>query len=111
MIVNSQAESDERKAFTIAYNILTHFPFFNTYAINSPHHTYLYLQTNVLKGETDRHLSVMGDLEDGMDSSSRALHEEARHAERVRIASSAGYCWLYGIIALEMISLCTLVCK
>ena len=67
------------------------------------------MQTNVLKGETDKQLGIMGDLEDGMDSSSKALHDEARHAERVRIASSAGYCWIYGIITLETFSLVTLL--
>jgi hypothetical protein len=69
----------------------------------------IYEHTRRMKGEVDYHNGLVGDISDGLDSSAERLQQEAAYVSRISKAAEKGVCWMYGVIAIEVLMLFFLV--
>ena len=69
----------------------------------------IYAHTCSMKGEVDYHNGLVGEISGSMDSSAERLRQEAAYVASVSKAAEKGVCWMYGVIALEVLMLFFLV--
>ena len=65
----------------------------------------LYSHTSALKREADQHNEALSNINKDMCEKTSMLHEEALYIARVRKVTNDGVCWMYGVIALEVLIL------
>ena len=65
----------------------------------------IYAHTRAMKGEVDYHNSLVNDISDGLGSNAERLQQEAAYVSRVSKAAEKGVCWMYGVIAIEVLML------
>jgi len=69
----------------------------------------IYAHTRAMKGDVDYHNGLVDEVGAGLDSNARRLQEEANYVARIARAADKGVCWMYGVIALEVLMLFFLV--
>ena len=65
----------------------------------------LYSHTRALKREADQQNEALSSINTDMREKTSILHEEALYIARVGKVANAGVCWMYGVIALEVLIL------